>query len=56
MTFKKGDINFMYRGVHELTKKKGLKTSTLLDEDGNQIQTTDGIGNQIQITDGIRTR
>jgi hypothetical protein len=39
MTFKKGDTHFMYSRVQELAKKTGLKACTLLDEDGNPIQT-----------------
>ena len=36
----------MYRQVEELTKKKGVKACTLIDEDGNHIQGTDGIWNR----------
>ena len=41
--FKKGDPHYMYRRVRELAKKKDIKAFSLLDEHGNQIQSTDGI-------------
>ena len=41
--FKRGDSYFMYKRVRELTSKKSLSSCTLLDKNGSQIQSTEGI-------------
>ena len=40
---KKGDSHFMYRLVWELANKTDIKACSLVDEDGNEIESTGGI-------------